>query len=119
MAKVTTLLVVDQGTFFTKTWRWSTQDIETAIITPVDLTGWTSISQIRAASGYLLQDSVPITLGGMAGTITLSFTADMSWAWKWDIGLYDILLINPDGVPGPRFAEGRVDVRRGESRSDG
>lgn len=118
-AKVTTLLKVNQGVDFTAQWVWETQDEDSAVVTPKNMTGWTAYCQIRATpapNGFVLQDNVPVVLGATDGTVTLSIPAEMSWAWTWDMGMYDVVLFDDSGRPVARFAEGRVDVDLGATK---
>jgi hypothetical protein len=65
---------------------------------PVDLTGYTAALQIRAyslISAPLLYDaSLNITLGGTAGTITLTIPSPVTETFTWLNGFYDLFLID-------------------------
>lgn len=68
--------------------------------TPVNLTGYSAAMQIRAfpLSPTILYDaSDDITLGGAAGTISLTITAATTEGFGWFSGVYDLLLTDPSG----------------------
>lgn len=68
---------------------------------PVDLTGYTATLQIRPyqlTTAPLLYDaSRNITLGGTAGTITLSIPAPTTETFIWWSGFYDLLMTDSSG----------------------
>ena len=79
---------------------------------PVDLTGYTALMQFRASplGGTLYYDaSSNITLGGVAGTISLSIPAATTEAFTWFQGVYDLFLTSSQGVATPLLA-GTVSV---------
>ena len=85
---------------------------------PVDLTGYTAKMQIRSAqsqSSSLLYDaSANLTLGGTAGTITLSIPASSTETFTWWSGFYDLLLTDSSGNVTPLLT-GMVNVQQAVS----
>jgi len=82
---------------------------------PVDVSAWSARAQVRARAedATILHDwtSTSPTGGiklGLQG-ITLSVTAAQSSAWTWRRGVWDLELVDPDGVV-TRIAKGRVHV---------
>jgi hypothetical protein len=65
----------------------------------VDLTGYTANMQFcQYAGGTLLYDaSVNLTLGGVAGTITLLIPASVTETFTWFQAVYDLLLTDSSG----------------------
>lgn len=84
--------------------------------TPVDLTGYTATMQFRTFyTGPLLFDaSSDITLGGVAGTITLTIPATITSTFTWGTGVYDLLMTDSSGNVTPLLA-GNVTVTPGIS----
>lgn len=81
---------------------------------PIDLTGYTARAQVRpvpASDRVLLSVSSPssgIVLGGVAGTVTLTFSAAQTAALPHGrVGVWDLLLTSPTGIV-TRLAEGAV-----------
>ena len=107
---------IDQNATLTKVFTWMTRTCPPGTVgaqpAPVDLTGWTAAMQIRpyALSTDLLFDATPyITLGGPAGTITLSIPGGITASMSWFSGVYDMLLADPDGNI-TKLLSGDVDV---------
>jgi hypothetical protein len=91
-------IVADQGATFSQVYTWLEADQET----PVNLTGFTAAMQVRAeATNALLASfstgSGGITLGGTAGTITLSAAPETTTAWTFGAGLHDLQLTDSGG----------------------
>ena len=87
------------------------------ISTPVDLTGYTALMQFRqfAPAGTLLYDaSVNITLGGIAGTITVTIPNTVTSSFTWTNAVYDLLLTSSSGVA-TALLSGTVTVTPGVS----
>jgi hypothetical protein len=89
----------DQGATFSETFTWLQADQQT----PVNLTGFSADMQVRTeAGGTLLAEfstsGASISLGGSAGTITLSASATTTAGWTWDGGYYDLHLTSGAGV---------------------
>jgi hypothetical protein len=87
-----------QGASFSLQFTWLASDQET----PVNLTGWSAAMQVRAeATNALLASfstgSGGITLGGSAGTITLSASPSTTSGWTFGAGLYDLQLTDGSG----------------------
>lgn len=84
--------------------------------TLVNLTGYTATMQFRNYyTGPLLFDaSSYITLGGVAGTITLDIPASVTSAFTWLSAVYDLLLTDSSGNVTPLLA-GNVTVTPGIS----
>jgi len=82
---------------------------------PVDLTGYTASLQIKPyplASAVLYDASADITLGGIAGTITLVIPAADTADFIWWNGVYDLLLTDSYGNV-TRLLSGTVSVCAG------
>jgi hypothetical protein len=84
------------GTDWTQTLTWTSGG------TPVDLTGWSAHMQIRSDPGGELYADIStaaggITLGGDAGTITLTIANAVTGAWTWDNAYYDLLMTDTSG----------------------
>lgn len=79
---------------------------------PADLTGWSAASQVRDQerhTGTLLHE---FTAEVVDSTVTITWTAAESLAWTFSFGHFDVLLIDPDGVPRQIVAQGTVSVDR-------
>lgn len=77
---------------------------------PADLTGWTVKAQVRereSAEAPLLFDFTTAIINHAA---VISWTAAESLAWRWGRGYYDVLLVDPQGVPAQVIAQGQVTV---------
>lgn len=97
-----------QGETWTRTLTWK---ISGAL---VDLTGYTARMQVRRkvtsdSTLLSLTSGSGITLGGSAGTITLSVSATDTAAMTWREGKYDLELVASDGTV-TRLLEGRITV---------
>jgi hypothetical protein len=91
-------IAIDQGATVTQVWTWYQSDG----VTPVPLAGFSAHMQVRPATGgAVLADfstaSGAITLGGTAGTITLSIAATVTEAYAWSSGVYDLHLTDGAG----------------------
>jgi hypothetical protein len=110
-------LCIAQGATFSKTFLWNSgpccgQGTAGASSQPVDLTGYTANMQIKAyalATSALYDASGDITLGGPAGTVTLTIPASATETFTWWQGVYDMLLTDPSGNV-TRFLSGSVTV---------
>lgn len=105
-------LRIDQGATFQKvvTWKAGTP------ATPVDLTGCTARAQFRAtiAAPVALYEmtSAPdggITLGGVAGTITIDIDEPTTAGFSWKTAVYDLEIVRADGTV-RRLLSGTVSV---------
>jgi hypothetical protein len=112
-------LCIQQGATFTKVFTWTTYTTGPSTAgtapQPVDLTGWTAAMQIRAypgASSVLYDASSDITLGGDAGTISLTIPASATEGFTFWSAVYDLLLTDPSGNV-TRFIGGSVTVSPG------
>lgn len=79
---------------------------------PADLTGWSAASQVRdqeRPTGTLLHE---FTAAIVDSTVTITWTAAESLAWTFSFGFWDVLLIDPEGVPRQIVAQGTVSVDR-------
>jgi len=80
-------LVVAQGATFTATFTWKIDG------TPVDLSGYTGAAKIKDTYGGSTLATFTVTLGGAAGTITLTLSATTTGALSapatgvWDVEL--------------------------------
>jgi len=91
-------IVIDQGATIDRVWTWYQADQ----VTPVNLTGFSAHMQVRdRAGGTLLADfstaGGQITLGGIAGTITLTVPASATAAYGFDSGTYDLRMTDGAG----------------------
>lgn len=78
-----------------------------------NLTGWTARMTIKDSKGgttllSLTTSNSRITLGGSAGTVTLTITAADTAALTWTRGVYDLELVNGSTVY--RILEGVITV---------
>ncbi len=104
MSAGTLNITAEQGATWSLTLTWK---IDGA---PVDLTGYSARMQVRrthaAADAILsLTSDDGITLGGEAGTITLTATAAAMAAITARAYVYDLELVSPDGTV-TRLVEG-------------
>ena len=105
-------LSIQQGATFRKKITWKTGTPATL----VDLTGYTARMQIReevVAEAVLIELSTAnsrITLGGAAGTIELYLPPSVTEAIDWESGVYDLELVEPDGINVVRLFEGSVTI---------
>lgn len=96
-------LCVQQGATFTRIFTWTAGPCCGAVGSqpqPVDLTGYTASMQIRPyalANAIYYDASSDITLGGVAGTITLVIPATETEDFTWWTGVYDLLLTDSSG----------------------
>lgn len=108
-------LIVPQGATFERVLTWSLDD------TPVDLTNYTALMQVRptAASGVVLlelsTDNGGITLGGALGTITLHVDATTTGDLPPGTAVYDLELSTGETVT--RLVEGKFTVTAEVSRA--
>lgn len=107
-------LKILQGATFNDLVTWKTGvTLESA--TPVDLTGCTGRSQIRAkiespdVLASFTTENGGLELGGALGTIRHKMNAVASAALTWKTGVYDTEIIFPDGTVVRRMA-GSVSV---------
>jgi hypothetical protein len=98
-------LAINQGATYTRVIIWTTGQCGCGTVgaapVPVDLTGYTAAMQMRpfALSTDVLYDaSSDITLGGVAGTISLTIPASVTETFTWWQGVYDLLLTDSSGV---------------------
>lgn len=103
-------LAIEQGATFRRTLTW-----QQANKRPVNLTGYTALLQVRetaAATGVLLSLSTEnggLTIAGSTGQITILITDEQSLALTFTSGVYDLLLMAPNGDR-VRLIEGKVTV---------
>lgn len=97
-------LRVDQGATFREVFDW--QDANGAA---VDLTGWTARMQIRRSPGDTVLATPDISLGGVAGTVTVHLTDAQTAALPTGRSVYDLDLVAPGGDV-TRFLRGNVYV---------
>ncbi len=113
-------LYVEQGSTYTRVFKWTTGGTGCNLGTPVDLTGFTSKMQIRSnvsSATVLFEASTAngnIVLGGTLGTITLTIPAADSAAWTFVTGVYDLELMM--GVDATRLLQGKVAVSKEVTR---
>lgn len=103
-------IVIEQGATFSRVITW-----KDASGTPVDLTGYSARMEVRnsVASGQpilALTSGQGITLGGTAGTITLSISAVDTAALDFSNARYDLELVQGSNVK--RLLKGTVTLDR-------
>lgn len=110
-------LVIEQGATFTKVLTWK----DSANVA-IDLTAYTARMQARAtiaaATTIFSLTSSPaagITLGGAAGTITITLTATETAAITADTAYYDIELEDGSGVV-TRLLQGEIEFSKEVTR---
>ena len=119
MASFNVPLRVDQGTDYTKRTTWKTG----ATPTPVDLTGCTAEAHLRPtinSTTKLLTLSTAdgsILLGGIAGTVEIVFTPEMTEGVTWRNAVYDLEVTFPAGTK-RRLMHGPVTLSPEVTRDD-
>lgn len=111
------LLFIPQGS----TWRraWPILDSDTGL--PQDLTGATARAQVRAYPSAELPlyewtiDNEGIEIDTENSRIVLLTTPDVSNAWEWNYGYYDIVLTELSGDV-TRIVQGTITVDYGITR---
>lgn len=104
-------ITIYQGESFSKVFTWKTGDPKN----PVNLTGYTARMQVRKKYGSattllsLTTENGGITLGGVAGTITLYISAMDTSAIDWTAGVYDLELVSAGGLV-KRLLQGTIKV---------
>jgi hypothetical protein len=109
-------LCINQGATFTRIFVWTAGQCGCGTVGassgPMDLTGFTAVLQIRQfqlSTTVLYDASSNITLGGVAGTITLVIPAANTETFTWWQGVYDLLLTSAAGIA-TRLLMGSVTV---------
>jgi hypothetical protein len=108
-------LLIPQGATWSVVLRWKADNAN------VNLTGYTARMQLRTSAEAIttLEDLTTenggITLGGTAGTITLSLTATETAALPATRAVYDLELISSGGTV-TRLVEGVVTITRNITR---
>lgn len=74
---------------------------------PLDVTGWTVRGQIRCTLDSAVEHDLASGLEVTGSNVTLSIPAEISSAWAWRQGVYDVELVDPDGNP-TRLLTGHV-----------
>lgn len=73
--------------------------------TPIDITGWTAHMQIRTNYGAteiitdLTDANDGVVLGGVAGTVTPTMTAEQTSALTFTTAVYDLFIFDLAGTP--------------------
>ena len=78
---------------------------------PAETEGWSAKCQIRSAEDYhskLLFE--PTCFIDEESGIVVQYTAAESLEWKFKEGFYDIVLIDPEGVPRQIVDQGKIRV---------
>jgi hypothetical protein len=94
---------IQQGALWTKQFTYKSGATE-ATATPVNLTGYNARMKIKDASGALVLSlsTTPtangdvITLGGAAGTVTVTIKTATTTAFDFSTATYDLELVQPD-----------------------
>lgn len=108
-------LTVEQGATFKKRFIWRDKNGR-----PFKLAGWTGVMQIRPSVGsstviYELSSAMGTILLGNNGVVELMIpSADTETIAE---GVYDLLLVAPDGVTEVRLIQGRVAVTPGVTQN--
>jgi hypothetical protein len=108
-------LIVYQGATFRKLITWTAED------TLVNLTGWSARMQLRSRHtsttvlASLTTENSKIILGGAAGTVDLNLTAAETAALTRTKGVYDLEMIDPNGVV-IRLLEGSFTLKKEVTR---
>ena len=104
-------IVADQGATFSRVFTWKDSDG-----VPIDLNGYSARMQLRsqidsagAAVFELTTENGRISLGGTAGTITLSAAATATAAVPADTYVYDLELV--EGATVTRLIQGEFELR--------
>lgn len=103
-------MVIEQGATYRQIFEWRDENGNL-----IDVTGMTAKMQIRRsydnpAPMVTLTDSTGITLGGVAGTVLVVITDEITQTLSPSVaGVYDIELYSSDGAV-ERFLEGSVRV---------
>ena len=104
-------IVADQGATFSRVITWKDSDG-----VPIDLNGYSARMQLRsqidsagAAVFELTTENGRISLGGTAGTITLSAAATATAAVPADTYVYDLELV--EGATVTRLIQGEFELR--------
>ncbi len=102
-------IVCDQGATFTRVFTW-----EDSTANPIDLTLYTARMQVRATVGSastllsLTTENGGISLGGIAGTITVTATATQTAAITAGCYVYDLEMVT--GAVVTRLVQGSFTV---------
>lgn len=102
-------ITIEQGATYTKTFTWKDSDGNA-----VDLTGYSGRMHIREnykTEDVLLDVEPYMTLGGAAGTISITISDDITSALTFDSAVYDLELEDSDGVV-TRLLEGSVTLSK-------
>jgi len=108
---------VHQGATFDKLITWKDENGS-----PINLTGWKARMMMRATIDTvapfltLTTENGGITLGGVAGTISLLASAAATGAIQAQQGVYDLEMVAPDNVTVTRLMEGLVILGREVTR---
>jgi hypothetical protein len=93
-------ITITQGGSVYQVWTW----LESDGLTPVDLNGYTAHMQVRDAygpSGDLLADysttAGTLAANATAGTLTWTLTPDVTAAYTWTDGWYDLHVADSGG----------------------
>lgn len=101
---------IEKGTTFTRVLTWKDENSSA-----YDLTGYTARMHVRETVNEsdtiveLTTENSRISLGGVAGTITLTITAADTAALTEDSGVYDLELVSSGGEV-TRLLEGNVSI---------
>jgi len=115
MSAVKLDLRVEQGITYLKSLTW--KDEFGVLINLTDYTAHMQIRQSIASPGVLvdIDNTVGITLGGVAGTIELRIESGITDVIHEDEGVYDLELTAPDSTV-TRLIEGTVTFVKGVTR---
>ena len=103
-------IVIEQGSQFQLSFTWEDKDGD-----PINLTGYSARMQVRESKGAgatlvsLTSGGGDITLGGALGTVIAIIDADVTAALDFDLGFYDLELLDGESeAAAVRVLEGTV-----------
>lgn len=104
-----------QGSTFDQNWTWKVGLTEETAL-PVDLTGCTAKAQVKSKiEGEVLLEMTTensrIILGGSNGNIRILIADDITSAFTWDAGVWDLFIYFQDGTSICRM-QGNVTVQK-------
>jgi hypothetical protein len=90
-------------------YRWPITDANKQ---PVDLTGYTAKCQVRSENDFVSTILAEMDTAVHDSGVDVIWTAVQSFAWNFQKGFFDVVLIDPAGKPVQIVAEGEVFVNR-------
>ena len=101
-------LLIDQGS------RWMAV-ISVPVEWLADLTGYSARGYVKASrtlggASVLFEFDAYMTVDPAEGTVTIDLPADVSTAWTWTEGVYDMELFDSSPANDVRFMQGKIKV---------